>query len=185
MVVKMTTAKVSKLYSGRGDTGTSTLFGSQKRLKKTETVFEALGTLDELVSFLGLVRVRSRKNVKPVILEIQHQICTVQAEIAGAKMCLSEQSVRDVERLIVLIEKKLPPLTGFVVPGETELSALFHVTRTVCRRAERAVVAASHGTTKISHASLSFLNRVSSLLYALARQETVRSGKKEQSPRYC
>lgn len=184
MASRATTVKVSKLYSGKGDDGTSTLFGSKKRLKKTEAVFDALGTLDELVSFLGIVRARSSRNVKSIILSVQHQIFTIQSEIAGADMRLPEQSIGDMEKLIASIESKLSPLNGFIVPGETETSALLDVARTVCRRAERAVVAAFRGRTKVSRTSLSFLNRLSSLLYALARQETVRSGITEKRPKY-
>lgn len=181
------------LYTRKGDNGTTKTFGCNQRISKSSLIAEALGNLDEINSFLGLCKVASAKtNFKVVdkkfadiVHSIQENLFTVQAELAGAPKRVGEVKVKEAERLIDTAEKELPPIHSFFIAGGTELAALFDIARTVSRRAERRVVAvADEGKIKIDEHTLAYLNRLSSLLYALARLSNHKAGIKEPSPRY-
>ncbi|MEK7535517.1 MAG: cob(I)yrinic acid a,c-diamide adenosyltransferase [Patescibacteria group bacterium] len=173
------------LFTGLGDDGTTYFFGSKERFGKDGPLTEALGTLDELNSLLGFVKNRAKKD-KKIIDEIQQNLFIIQAELAGADMRISEMKVKKMEVKINSIEKMLVPIKTFFVSGANEVSALFDFARTVARRAERRVVALTLSTSsgqasKPSQFTLAYLNRLSSLLYALAR---LRAGKVEKKPTY-
>ena len=177
------------LYTGKGDDGTTYFFGSKTRFAKDTPLAEALGTCDELVSLLGFVKVKIRSE-RSLIGEVQQNLFIIQAELAGADKKIVEQKVKDMEERINAIEKKLPPIKTFFVPGANEKSALYDLARTVARRAERRVVALNPETrfrnqvSGISKWSLAYLNRLSSLLYALARLHAQKGGKVEKKPHY-
>jgi len=168
------------LYTGKGDDGTTYFFGSKERFGKDTPLVEALGTLDELNSLLGFVRAKIKQN-KKVIEDVQQDLFIIQAELARADKKIEESKVRDMEKLIGEIENKLPPIKTFFVPGANEESALLDFARTVSRRAERRVVALEK---KPSQFTLAYLNRLSSLLYALARLQGQKGGKVEKKPTY-
>lgn len=178
--------KQNKFVRGAGDTGTTTLFGSKRRFSKSDNVFDVLGSLDELGSWMGLMRAKIRKESKVDVLTVQQRLFEIQAVVAGAPGEFSADAVVELEQIIARIEAKLSPRTGFVIPGETEMSALCDIARTVCRRAERAVVALVGGkknsVDKKYSTLLAYLNRLSTYLYFLARQEAMRSGITEQRP---
>jgi len=185
---------VRMLYTRKGDKGDTGLFGCNQRISKSSAIAEALGTLDECNSFLGVCRARARKESagayeKPlhdILFGVQNILFTVQAEIAGTEKTVPEGSVREVERVIDAIEKTLPPIKSFFVPGATPLSAHLDFARTLARRAERRVVAvAEEGSVSVGEHTLRYLNRLSSLLYALARSEAAASGEKETPPQYA
>ncbi len=179
------------LYTRKGDGGTTkTLHSDQGRVAKSSAVAEALGAMDELNSLLGFVKTFCGNQISggnlisttsETIDKIQHNLFIVQAELAGAagKIIVAEK-VAALEKIIDAIEKELPPIKTFFVPGGTTLAALFDCARTVARRAERRAVA--YG--KLSASSLAYLNRLSSFLYALARLVNHRSGIKEEAPHY-
>ena len=168
------------LYTGKGDDGTTYFFGSKERFGKDTPLVEALGTLDELNSLLGFVRAKIKHN-KKVIEDVQQDLFIIQTELARADKKIEESKVRDMEKLIGEIENKLPPIKTFFVPGANEESALLDFARTVSRRAERRVVALEK---KPSQFTLAYLNRLSSLLYALARLQGQKGGKVEKKPTY-
>jgi len=174
------------LYTRDGDKGTSGLFGT-KRLSKDNPVFEALGTVDELNSLLGICRARSNKMndalITNEILKVQECLFIIQAELAGVPKSLGQCHIDSLEQTIEGFESEIANLHSFVIPGATELSALFDYTRAVSRRAERSVIAVRSGTL-VSPETLAYLNRLSSFLYALARYSVVKEGKKEISPSY-
>lgn len=183
------------LYTRKGDSGTTKAFdsGPGERMSKASCQTEALGALDELNSLLGFVRakaVHSRLTANGITVEeilrtVQGRLFIVQAECAGAPKAIAENHVLDVERIIDEVEKTLPPIKSFVVPGGTELSALLDVARTVSRRAERrAIEFNEESVKKLSPHTLSYLNRLSSLLYALARLANHRAGVVEKAPDY-
>lgn len=175
------------LYTGKGDKGTTQTFGCcNQRISKSSAVTEALGALDEINSFLGVVKMNVRAGaVATTLADVQQNLFIVQAEVAGADKHIEEKSVREIEDIINTIEKRLPPITTFFVSGGTELSALVDFARTLARRAERRVVGVSdEGIVSIHKDTLAYLNRISSLLYALARQVNLDSGITEESPRY-
>ncbi len=182
------------LYTRKGDAGTTKTFGCDQRISKSSAIAEALGSLDEVNSFLGLCKVRSAssgysaggRTFEEIVHWLQSNLFIVQAELAGADKKIAEEKVKEVERIVDEIEKELPPIKTFFISGGSELAALFDVARTQARRAERRVVAVSEEKTReISPYTLAFLNRLSSILYALARLSNHKSGITEQAPDYA
>ncbi len=181
------------LYTRKGDDGKTKTFGCDQRISKSSAVAEALGALDETNSFLGLCKVSSRKTkfklrgkkFSDIVETVQGNLFIVQAEVAGAKKTISAEKIKEIEALVDTAEKELPPIKTFLISGGTELAALFDAARTIARRAERRVVfVRDENMVKIGKDTASYLNRLSSLLYALARLANHKSGIKENSPRY-
>ena len=187
------------LYTGKGDQGTTKTFGcNQSRISKSSELPEALGTLDELNAFLGLCKVRARELGDPVVLlgkkkfatsvilhEVQENLFIIQAEVAGAAKKIRKTKVTHVENMVNTIETMIPPVVSFSIAGGTELSALLDVARTLSRRAERRLVGVHEANLrKISDSSRAYANRLSSLLFALARFANTSAGVKEQNPSY-
>lgn len=174
-------------YTGKGDKGQTKLYHCDQRLSKSSKVAEALGTLDEINSLLGWCKTKAffDKNISAVIEETQNCLFSVQAELAGAPKKLSRGALTKAETFIKNIDKELPPIKSFIVPGGTELSAMLDVARTVARRAERQTVSVfESGEVKLQASTLAYLNRLSSLLYALARLVNHRAGVGEKKPEY-
>ncbi len=187
------------LYTGKGDKGTTKLFNCSQgmRLSKSEIVFEALGTLDELNSSLGYVKVLSKKVNDTVYIEtkkipyevilekLQQNLFCIQAELAGSKTSLTKEHIIFIEQVIYEIETVLPPITSFKIAGGGDIGAFLDITRSVARRAERLVVSVRDKKEhKVSDFSIQFLNRLSSVLYALARFANYQEGYTESKPNY-
>ena len=183
------------LYTRKGDTGTTKTFGCDQRISKSSLVAEALGALDETNSFLGLARAKTTKmsfklgkkriEYAELILEVQQNLFIVQAEVAGSTLNITPDKVLQIENIVDEIEKILPPIKNFFIAGATEIGALFDVARTLARRAERRVVAThEEGKVKVDPNTLAYLNRLSSLLYALARIASHLEGVEEPKPDY-
>jgi len=181
------------LYTGKGDKGKTGLYHCDQRLSKSSRVAEALGSLDEVNSFLGWIKTKVEANDFVVnqqtliaILETtQNNLFVIQAGLAGAPKKLPKLAITKTETLIKIIEKKLPPIKNFIISGGIELSVMLDVARTMVRRAERQIVFVSESKdAKLSSSTLAYLNRLSSLLYALARLVNHQSGIKEQKPVY-
>lgn len=183
------------LYTRKGDKGTTKTFACDQRISKSSIVAEALGALDEANSFLGLARARIKDKIfeikgekikfSDVILEIQQNLFIAQAEVAGATLSIDAEKVKKVEKIVDEIEKILPPIKTFFISGATKDGAVLDISRTLARKAERRVIEAKEeGKIKISDETLSYLNRLSSLLYALARFASHLEGAEEKSPDY-
>ncbi|MDE2399999.1 MAG: cob(I)yrinic acid a,c-diamide adenosyltransferase [Patescibacteria group bacterium] len=183
------------LYTRKGDDGTTKTFGCDQRVSKSSLVAEALGTLDEVNSFLGFTRAKTKgmsfkiesgeQKFSDVILVVQQNLFIVQAEVAGSEMSISEDKIKEVEALVDGIEKMLPPIKTFFISGATEVGGMFDFARTLARRAERRVVAVQEeGKRNVSAESRQYLNRLSSLLYALARISSHIEGEEEIKPSY-
>ncbi|MCX6790559.1 MAG: cob(I)yrinic acid a,c-diamide adenosyltransferase [Candidatus Kaiserbacteria bacterium] len=176
------------LYTGKGDNGTTTAFGcDQKRISKSSELPEALGALDELNAYLGFVKMRSTEEsrIALVLRETQEVLFIIQAQIAGADKEVGESTVQDIEKIVNDIEKEIPPLKGFSIAGGTELSALLDVARTLARRAERRLIEANEvGACQLTDDARAYMNRLSSLLFALARLANHLAGVEEENPRY-
>lgn len=191
------------LYTRKGDKGTTKTFGCDQRISKSSVVAEALGSLDEINSFLGFCKVRSYeakfsilgRKVGDIIHELQQGLFITQAEVAGAPKTVSEKRVKDMEEIIDAVEKELPPIKTFFISGGTELAAAFDFARTIARCAERRVTAVAEeaaarvqkkgsGKETVGEHTLAFLNRLSSALYALARLANHKAGAKEIPPSY-
>lgn len=187
------------LYTGKGDGGTTKTFEkTPNRISKASELPECLGTLDELNAFLGLVKVKAREGNDPVVTigkrkfktsailhEVQENLFIIQAEVAGAPKKIRKTKVTHVENLVNTIETMIPPVVSFSIAGGTELSAMLDVARTLSRRSERRVVGVHEaGLRKVSDASRAYANRLSSLLFALARLANASAGVAEQNPSY-
>ena len=181
------TPRKRRIYSRRGDLGETSLF-SGPRVGKDQPRIVACGTLDELSAFLGLARAeRLLPEIDKTVRAIQKKLLDVNTEIVAltpAKHDVKTVQKSDITRLEKLIDKweeKLPPLSEFLIPGDGEPgtpgvkgAALLHVARTVCRRAERRVVALVRHDETVSKNLMTWLNRLSDLLFVLARAERER-----------
>ena len=185
------------LFTGKGDGGTTKHFDTEsgKRVSKTSPITEALGALDEVNSFLGLAKIRSAErglyvgtelpSFEHIVHELQQILFTVQAEMAGADKSVQAMKVAWLEEIINEIEKELPPISTFFISGGSELAATFDFARTLARKAERRVVGVTElEDRKINTNTLAFMNRLSSVLYALARLSNHKSGINEEPPSY-
>lgn len=176
------------LFTGKGDGGTTKVFGcDQQRISKSSELPEALGSLDELNAFIGFVKMRAdvQPRIKKILRSTQEQLFIVQAEIAGSDKRLAEGSVAEVEKLVNDIEKEIPPIKSFSIAGGTELSAMLDVARTLARRAERRIIAVIEGGLReVSAETKAYMNRLSSLLFALARLANHLAGVPEENPKY-
>ena len=177
------------LFTGKGDGGTTKAFDTAQgvRISKASPLPEALGTLDELNAFLGYVRtqVEGDSRIAGILRDTQEKLFIVQAEMAGSDKRLPEGTVKKVEDIVNGIETEISPLKGFSVAGGTELSALLDVARTNARRAERRATAVHEGGIReLSDETKAYLNRLSSLLFALARLANHEAGVAEENPRY-
>ncbi|MFA6177277.1 MAG: cob(I)yrinic acid a,c-diamide adenosyltransferase [Candidatus Paceibacterota bacterium] len=183
------------LYTRKGDNGTTKTFACDQRISKSSKVAEALGALDEANSFIGLARAKTKDktfetnsekiNFSDLLLEIQQNLFIVQAEVAGATLSIDTEKVKKVERIVDDIEKVLPPIKTFFISGATKDGAVLDISRTIARRAERRVVeVVEEGKIKMSIETLAYLNRLSSLLYALARIASHIEGEEEIKPDY-
>lgn len=158
-----------------GDDGTTALYGG-KRVEKSDPRIEACGAIDELTSWLGLiVATMSHQEHREILIQTQKHLYAIMAIIATSPGELSKvsQHLKTIEKVIVELELALPKLTQFILPGGPELSAKLHIARAVARRAERVSVLILHNymeyDKKAVPISLRYLNRLSDLLFLLAR----------------
>ncbi len=155
------------IYTRTGDSGTTALYGG-KRLLKSDLQVEAYGSIDELTSFIGLVvnKLINRKD-KFFLISLQKDLYQIMAVLSGANIdpkFLFEEKVLTFENKIDELEKKLPKLNKFILPGGTEISSWFHILRVICRRAERNVIRFDNNIVIVK-----YLNRLSDLLFVMAR----------------
>ena len=170
-----------RIYTRTGDRGETSLFGGG-RVAKDHPRAAAYGEVDELNSVLGLVRATAPQAFFDRELEaIQRDLFSIGGHLATpdpkrvAKASLSSERVADFERMIDQADTELAPLRAFVLPAGSPKAAALHVARTVCRRAERSVVSLSHDA-EVPALFLAYLNRLSDLLFTLARLANHREG---------
>ena len=165
--------KLDKIYTKGGDAGYTSIVGS-KRVKKSSCVIEAIGNVDELNAFLGLVANYLKPNQKDIILNIQNDLFDIGADIATplnkkSSIRLRKNQTIYLEKEIDKINSKLKPLTSFIIPGGNEISGWLHLARTINRRCEVSIVKLSEKN-KINLEILKYINRLSDFLFVLARQ---------------
>lgn len=163
-----------KIYTRTGDRGETSLFGGA-RVAKNDPRIEAYGTVDELSSFLGVARAASLPREVEVVLEqVQRDLFDIGAHLASPAMTrfagADPARIAELEAAIDAMERELAPLTNFILPGGAPAAAHLHVARTVCRRAERCVVALQ------DEATVAYLNRLSDYLFVAARFANLRAG---------
>lgn len=166
-----------KIYTRTGDDGSTGLVGGN-RVSKSNLRLDAYGTVDELNAYLGLiVSLTQSVGVRELILEIQQKLFTIGSKLASDEkgkvisdtLSLDADDIRVLENAIDEFEQELPELHSFILPGGTPLSAYTHIARTVCRRAERRVVALAE-TAEVEQVIIHYINRLSDLLFVLSRK---------------
>lgn len=161
--------RLTKIYTRTGDAGDTGL-GDGSRTPKDAARIEALGAVDELNSQLGLMLTEALPDdVHADLCRVQHCLFDLGGELSiPGYVLVSEDQVAHLEDCLDRYNAVLPPLKDFILPGGSRSAALAHVGRTVCRRAERALVRLGREST-LPPMSLKYLNRLSDLLFVLAR----------------
>lgn len=158
------------IYTRTGDTGSTSLFGG-KRILKCEELVDVYGSIDELNSWIGrLVAEVDSTDVDEFLTAIQSDLFTIGSSMAGwqSDLTVLPKRVREMEARMDILEKGLPVLHNFILPGGTPLASEIHLARAVCRRVERQAVALSQKQS-VDPRILTYLNRLSDLLFMLAR----------------
>jgi cob(I)alamin adenosyltransferase len=174
-----------KIYTRTGDTGETSLF-SGDRARKDDPRVDAYGEIDELNAWLGLARASA---IDPALdqdlVALQRDLFALGAQLADpaekiakrvAKATLGEADVARLEQLIDRLDAQLPPLRRFILPGGGAAGAALHVARTICRRAERRLVSLEPAVDPVL---LRYVNRLSDLLFVIARAANQRAGLSE------
>lgn len=181
--------RINRVYTKTGDRGETRLIGGDK-VSKASIRIDCYGTVDELNATLGLVQVALQKapacaELSPVIIRVQNELFNLGAQLATpdperrAKMPdLREEHTVRLERECDDFNEGLPELRSFVLPGGTQVAAALHLSRTVCRRAERLVVALSESE-HVGAVHLTYLNRLSDALFIFSRWAVAQEGADE------
>ena len=181
--------RINRVYTKTGDDGTTGLVGGARAAKDSPRI-EAYGTVDELNAQIGVVRVAlarsaARERLDPVFVRIQNELFNLGSDLATPdeerrkrQPTLAARHVEALEREIDDLNDVLPDLKSFVLPGGGEVSALLHVARTVCRRAERRTLALGREESLPEHAVV-YLNRLSDALFVFGRWVAMTDGQAE------
>jgi cob(I)alamin adenosyltransferase len=161
--------RLSKIYTRTGDKGTTGL-GDGSRVDKDSLRVEAYGTVDELNSTIGLLLASELPvDIRACLTRVQHELFDLGGELCiPGTVLIPDAYVTDLENDLDAFNADLPPLKDFILPGGTEAAARCHLARTVARRAERQVISLARAE-KVNEASIRFLNRLSDLLFVVAR----------------
>jgi len=175
------------IYTGRGDSGDTDL-RDMSRVSKASPRIEAYGTVDEANALIGTVRPTGHDDLDELLELIQNHLHIVQADLANPDPdpddpAMESTHVETLESRIDGFDEELAPLQSFILPGGGASGARLHHARTVTRRAERRVVELARSE-PINEAVVTYLNRLSDLLFTLGRVANVRDGEPEESPSY-
>lgn len=170
-----------KIYTKFGDSGETALYGGT-RLGKDALQFEAIGTVDELNAYVGYAQTLiDDSDLSDLIARIQNHLFAIGADLAtpathskASEMRISGSFTTEMETAIDTLSAELPPLKNFILPGGCPVGAILHIARVVCRRSERCVVRLAHKT-DVNTEILRSLNRLSDLLFVLARTVNFRA----------
>ncbi len=174
---------LNRIYTKRGDTGETSLAGGQ-RVRKDSLRIETYGTVDELNSFIGLATMSCQESagqdpriglLAGILRRVQHELfnlgsilATMPEDVHPKQARITAAEMEQLEREIDAMNEDVPPLRSFVLPGGTRLNAELHVARTVCRRAERLVVALSREE-QVPAEAIQYLNRLSDAIFVWSR----------------
>jgi cob(I)alamin adenosyltransferase len=169
---------LSRIYTRTGDDGTTSL-GSGARRKKYDLRVEAYGTLDEVNAVIGLVRLHTAADpaldkalgrIQNDVFDVEADLCLAEKGPGGARLTVTDAQVAWLEAEIDRLNAELAPLKSFIRPGGSAASAYLHLARTVCRRAERIMVALKDKPDQdVSEPSLKYVNRLSDYLFVAGR----------------
>ena len=175
--------RLTRIYTGGGDAGETSL-GDGSRVSKLDRRIQAFGAVDELNSAVGLVLAAGcSADVRDVLARVQNELFDLGADLSvplerEGRLRVTDSQVHGLEAECDRFNADLPELKSFVLPGGGELAARLHVTRTICRRAEREAIAAGLEH-ELNPAALVYLNRLSDLLFILARFVNLADGEEE------
>jgi cob(I)alamin adenosyltransferase len=175
--------RLTKIYTRSGDAGETSL-GDGTRVPKLDLRIEAYGSVDELNAVLGLVlSADCPDEIRGVLARVQNELFDLGADLSvplenEARLRVTQEQVDALERDCDRFNAKLPELKSFVLPGGTESASRVHVARTVCRRAEREALAAARDH-DLNPVALAYLNRLSDLLFILARAANAADDREE------
>ncbi len=175
--------RLTRIYTRGGDAGETSL-GDGSRVSKLDERIAAFGTVDELNSALGVVLAgECPEPIRDVLLRVQNELFDLGADLsvplaADDRLRVTADQVEALEQDCDRFNEELPELKSFVLPGGTEVSARIHVARTLCRRAERDALVASRAY-DVNPVALQYLNRLSDLLFILARSANAAEGRGE------
>lgn len=171
--------RLSSITTRTGDDGTTSLTDG-KRIDKTDLRIHAIGEVDELNSLLGVLEASGvTKDVSGYIRNIQHRLFDIGGELSiPGNAVIAPESVERLEQLIESYNEDLPALKEFILPGGSLPASACHMARTVCRRVERSLVALGHDE-YLNPETLRYINRLSDLLFVLARYLNQQKGGKE------
>jgi cob(I)alamin adenosyltransferase len=177
-----------KVYTGRGDEGMTDL-RNMERVSKASGRIEAYGTVDELNALVGTVRPTGHDDVDAQLREAQNHLHIVQADFANPEPdeddpAVREEHVDQVEGWIDGYDDELDPLESFILPSGSDSGSRLHHARAVCRRAERRAVAFASEEAAVNETAIVYLNRLSDVLFTLARVVNKREGVREENPEY-
>jgi cob(I)alamin adenosyltransferase len=174
---------LNRIYTKRGDTGETSLAGGQ-RVPKDSARIEAYGTVDELNAFTGLAVVSCEEMIRrdpriglllAILHRVQHELfnlgsilATLPADVHPRQARITPAEISQLEREIDQMNEALPSLRSFVLPGGTRINAELHVTRTICRRAERQLIALAR-TEDVPAEAIRYLNRLSDAMFVWSR----------------
>ncbi len=185
----------TRFFTGDGDNGESKI--GNNKVSKSSPIVDLLGSLDELNSWVGFSKIEAQRNaaglseiaVSETLKKVQETLFVIQAEVAGINFGyekypkIEEKHTRELEEIVKKIDAILPPLKKFVIVGGSELSARLDVARTFTRRTERVAKRVSEEK-ELPTPLLQYLNRLSSLFFALARYVNFKLGYGEEHPSY-
>jgi len=177
-----------KIYTGRGDEGQTDL-RDMSRVSKGSPRIEAYGNADELNSLVGTIRPTGYEDIDEDLAAVQNHLHIVQADFANPDPdpddpVIEERHVDQLETWIDEASAELDPLESFILPGGSDAGAALHHARSVCRRAERRAVAFQSEADGVNEQAVAYLNRLSDLLFTLARLVNEREGVTEGHPTY-
>jgi cob(I)alamin adenosyltransferase len=161
--------RLSKIYTRTGDHGKTGL-ADGSRIDKFHSRIESLGNIDELNSIIGIILTEKIPDNKKILLEkVQHDLFDIGGELSiPGHFVIDDRKIDFLEKILDEMNNELDPLKEFILPGGTKISSYCHLARTVCRRVERNLFKLAQ-TDKVNEASLKYINRLSDMLFVLAR----------------
>lgn len=175
--------RLTRIYTRGGDAGETSL-GDGGRVSKLDARIAAFGTVDEVNAAVGVVVAADcPEPIRAVLARVQNELFDLGADLAvpmehESRLRVTQAQVEALERDCDVFNEELPDLKSFVLPGGSEVAARLHVARTICRRAEREALTAA-GSHSVNPVALAYLNRLSDLLFILARSANAANGFEE------
>lgn len=169
-----------KIYTKTGDDGTTGVQGG-KRISKSNLRIKAYGIIDELNATIGLaISKKFDDDIENLLRNIQNDLFVAGSDLSNPDLSniknrITKEMITNIEKTIDLLENELPPITNFILPGGHEVASLIHISRTIARRAETIVISLNEKE-KINDECIKFLNRLSDLLFVIARTINKKNG---------